>query len=224
MNHTILIVDDEPLARKVLREFVNKSDQEVKLLEAEDAILAQKMIVDHEPDIIFLDINMPFMTGIDLAHTITDKPLIIFTTAYAEHAVKAFELEAFDYLVKPISFPRFQKSYNRAIEHLTSKVTTESSCILVKEGRRIYKVPHADIRHLQAYGDYVKIFSINKTYLMKTKLSALLSDLPDRFIRCHRSYVVNVDTINYIEGNHLVIKDEKIPISESYRSDLMKRL
>ena len=224
MSYTILIVDDEPLARKVLQEFVAKMDQEVILLEAEDALKAQKIIADQEVDLLFLDINMPLMTGIELVNAISNKPLVIFTTAYAEHAVTAFELEAFDYLVKPISFSRFQKSFIRAIEQLATKVASESSWIMVKEGRRIYKVPHHEIKYLQAYGDYVKIFSINKTYLMKTKLSALLSELPDSFTRCHRSYVVNMDSINYIEGNHVVINDEKIPISESYRQDLMSRL
>jgi len=224
MSYTILIVDDEPLARKVLREFVAKMDQEVILLQAEDALKAQKIIADREVDLLFLDINMPLMSGIELVNAISAQPLIIFTTAYAEHAVTAFELEAFDYLVKPISFSRFQKSFNRALEQLVTKIATESSWIMIKEGRRIYKVPHSEIRYLQAYGDYVKIFSTNKTYLMKTKLSALLSELPDRFIRCHRSYIVNVDTINYIEGNHVVINDEKIPISESYRQELLSRL
>ena len=224
MSYTILIVDDEPLARKVLQEFVAKMDQEVVLIEAEDSLKAQKIIADQVVDLLFLDINMPLMTGIELVNAISNKPLVIFTTAYAEHAVTAFELEAFDYLVKPISFSRFQKSFTRAIEQLATKVSSESSWIMVKEGRRIYKVPHHEIKYLQAYGDYVKIFSISKTYLMKTKLSALLSELPDPFTRCHRSYVVNMDSINYIEGNHLVINDEKIPISESYRQELMKRL
>ena len=113
---------------------------------------------------------------------------------------------------------------DRAIEQLATKVASESSWIMVKEGRRIYKVPHHEIKYLQAYGDYVKIFSLNKTYLMKTKLSALLSELPDPFTQCHRSYVVNMDCINYIEGNHVVINDEKIPISESYRQELLSRL
>ena len=120
MSYTILIVDDEPLARKVLQEFVVKMDQEVVLLEAEDALKAQKILTDQEVDLLFLDINMPLMTGIELVNAISTKPLVIFTTAYAEHAVTAFELEAFDYLVKPISFSRFQKSFNRAIEQLTT--------------------------------------------------------------------------------------------------------
>ena len=111
MSLTILIVDDEPLARKVLQEFVTKMDHEVILLEAEDALKAQKIIADQEVDLLFLDINMPLMTGIELVNAISNKPLVIFTTAYAEHAVTAFELEAFDYLVKPISFSRFQKSF-----------------------------------------------------------------------------------------------------------------
>lgn len=225
MSNSILIVDDEPLARKVIREFVDKMDNSTEIIEAQDSIEAQKIISERHLDIIFLDINMPLMSGIELAESneLRD-PLIIFTTAYVEHAVKAFELEAFDYLVKPISFSRFQKSFNRAIEHLASNVSSESSWMMVKEGKRIYKVPHAEIRHLQAYGDYVKIFSSSKTYLMKTKLSALLSDLPDTFIRCHRSYVVNAEHIKYIEGNHVEIVDEKVPISESYRHELMSRL
>ena len=144
MSYTILIVDDEPLARKVIHEFIDKMEEEVSVLEAEDAISAQKILVDREADILFLDINMPLMTGLELAASKISDALIIFTTAYGEHAVDAFELAAFDYLVKPISFSRFQKSFFRAIAHLKSDQPDGNSWMMVKEGKQVYKVPYKD--------------------------------------------------------------------------------
>lgn len=224
MSYTILIVDDEPLARKVIHEFIEKMDEDITIIEAGDAIAAQKILADSKVDILFLDINMPLMTGLELAATDVGDALTIFTTAYADHALEAFELAAFDYLVKPISFSRFQKSYSRVIEHLKNDQPAENSWMMVKEGKRMYKVPYSEIYYLQAYGDYVKIFAEQKTYLMKTKLTLLDQQLPTMFVRSHRSYIVSLERISYLEGNHVVINDEKIPISEGYRDQLLERL
>jgi len=167
---------------------------------------------------------MPMMTGLELANSISTDALIIFSTAYAEHAVSAFELAAFDYLVKPISFSRFQKSFNRALQVLESAITSEASWMMIKEGKRMYKVPYAEVLYLQAYGDYVKIFTKVKTYLMKARLTNLGESLTTNFVRSHRSYIVSIDKITYLEGNHVVIHEEKIPISEGYREALIQRL
>jgi len=224
MRYTMLIVDDEPLARKVILEFINNMENDAIILEAGDAVTAQKILAESKVDILFLDINMPLMTGLEFAASKAGDALTIFTTAYAEHAVEAFELAAFDYLVKPISYSRFQKSYSRALEHLNSDQPTENSWMMIKEGKRIYKVPYSEIYYLKAYGDYVKIFTQQKTYLMKSRLTKLDQQLPENFVRSHRSYIVNIEGISYLEGNHVVIDDKKIPISEGYRGQLLERL
>jgi len=224
MSYNCLIVDDEPLARKVIREYLEKIDSSIKITESADPVDAQKMISENNYNIIYLDINMPMMTGLELANSISTDALIIFSTAYAEHAVSAFELAAFDYLVKPISFSRFQKSFNRALQVLESAITSEASWMMIKEGKRMYKVPYAEVLYLQAYGDYVKIFTKVKTYLMKARLTNLGESLTTNFVRSHRSYIVSIDKITYLEGNHVVIHEEKIPISEGYREALIQRL
>lgn len=224
MSRNILIVDDEPLARQVILEYIQKIDEDVSISEVDDAITAQKILTDLEIDIMYLDINMPMLTGLELAATDIGDTLTIFTTAYAEHAIEAFELAAFDYLLKPISFSRFQKSYHRATEHLKSDQSADNSWMMIKEGKRIYKVPYKEIFYLQAYGDYVKIFTVEKTYLMKTKLTTMDNVLPDSFVRSHRSYIISLEWISYLEGNHAVVNGEKIPISEGYKNELMRSL
>lgn len=224
MSYTCLVVDDEPLASKVISEYLMKLDGENKIIEAADALGAQKILNSESIDILYLDINMPLMTGLELRESIDQDILTIFTTAYAEHAIEAFELAAFDYLLKPISFSRFQKSYIRATDSIKSESNVESAWHLIKEGRRLYKVPYAEIDYLQAYGDYVKIHTESKVYMMKARLSALSEAFPKSYEQIHRSYVVRLESISYIEGNHVVIDKEKIPISDGFKSNLLDRL
>ena len=224
MSYNCLIVDDEPLASKIINEYLFKLDPENKIATVNDALEAQKILQTQPVDILYLDINMPLMTGLELRQSIDQAILTIFTTAYAEHAIEAFELAAFDYLLKPISFSRFQKSYNRAVQSIQIGTDVESAWHLIKEGRRLYKVPYAEIHYLQAYGDYVKIHTDTKVYLMKTRLSALSEVFPKSFEKTHRSYVVNLESISYLEGNHVVIGKEQIPISDGFKSKLLDRL
>ncbi len=224
MSYTCLVVDDEPLASKIISEYLLKLDGEIKVIEAGDALEAQKILKSEAIDILYLDINMPLMTGLELRESIDQDILTIFTTAYAEHAIEAFELAAFDYLLKPISFSRFQKSFIRATESIKSESHVESAWHLIKEGRRLYKVPYDEIHYLQAYGDYVKIHADSKVYLMKTRLSALAEAFPKSYQKIHRSYVVRLESISYLEGNHVVIGKDKIPISDGFKSNLLDRL
>ncbi len=224
MSYNCLIVDDEPLAIKVIREYLIKLDSDNKIIEAGEALEAQKILKAEPIDILYLDINMPLMSGLELRSSIDQNVLTIFTTAYAEHAIKAFELAAFDYLLKPISFSRFQKSYTRAIQSITSGREEESKWHLIKEGKRMYKVPYAEIDYLQAYGDYVKVHTASKVFVMKTKFTSLADSFPSSHVRVHRSYMVRLESISYLEGNHVVISADKVPISEGFKSDLMNKL
>lgn len=224
MIESILIVDDEPLARKLIKDYLEKMEYSGTIKEASDAIVAQKILSTEDIDLLFLDINMPLMSGIELAKEGLSDVMIIFTTAHADFAVEAFEVAAFDYLVKPISFSRFQKSFQRAEESFTKPNVTDADWMLVKEGKRIYKVPYGDIFYMQAYGDYVKIYTDKKTYVMKARLTNVEKDVPSQFVRCHRSYVLNVKNIAFLEGNYIETMGEKIPISDSYRESVMNKL
>ena len=160
-----------------------------------------------------------------MARAIKDGPDIIFTTAHSQYAVEGFELEAIDYLVKPISFDRFFQAIQRAIKkHQTNNPGSESSSIFIRADRKDHQVPFESISYLEAYGDYVKIHCTDKMLLTKTRLSVLEEQLPDQlFIRLHRSHIVAIKAIHYIEGNHVKVGEKIIPVSAKYRKNLNDR-
>ena len=176
---------------------------------------------------IFLDIAMPKVSGMQLMRTLKDAPLVVFTTAYSEYAVEAFEVNAFDYLVKPITFERFIGSVQRVRTFLQKKSEDrqdESGYLNIREGRRVYHICTDDIMYLQAYGDYVRIFCRDQTLMPKEKLSVLKIQLPNNFIQVHRSYIVNRGEIRFLEENILQVASFKIPVSASYKSHLINFL
>lgn len=221
-----LIVDDEPIARQILTEYLAELS-DVKIVEQlKNAIEVTDFLENNRVDILFLDINMPRLSGVQLLKNLKNPPLVIFTTAYSEYAVEAFELEAFDYLVKPIAFDRFLKAMNNAKKRLKEqKGSTEvPKLFTIKENKRIYKVNFEEIYLLQAYGDYVRIYTSEKKYVTKGKLSLVKSSLPDNFLQVHRSYIINLNHLKYVEGNMVQIATESVPVSLSFREALMKRL
>jgi len=222
-----LIVDDEPLARKILVEYFEfLSDIEI-VGELGSAIEAAEFLQKEKVDILLLDINMPRLTGIQLLKNLKEPPLVIFTTAYSEYAVEAFDLEAFDYLVKPISFDRFMKSIDKAKKRLVEKNGANDNLpkqLSIKEGKRLYKINLDDIYLLQAYGDYVRIYTDEKKYTPKDRLMNIKASLPDNFVQVHRSYIINLSFLKYLEGNHVMVKEEQVPVSNSYKEDLLKYL
>lgn len=227
MNVNCLIVDDEPLARKILTEYLDTIPDFVAVASCQDAIEAQTILTGTDIEVIFLDIAMPKLSGMQFLKSLRYPPLVVFTTAYAEYAVEAFEVNAFDYLVKPISFERFLASTQKIRAYLQEKALTPNSgenFINIKEGRRIYHLNTDEIIYLQAYGDYVRIFTRGQTLMPKEKLMNLKKQLPDSFIQVHRSYIVNRSEIKYLEGNMVQVASNKIPVSDSYRSQLSELL
>ncbi len=225
MPYTCIIVDDEPLARQVLSDLIGDIDQIEVIGACADALAAADLIRMSSPDILFLDINMPKLNGLELKRSLQNHNITIFTTAYPDYAVEAFEVEAFDYIVKPISFDRLFKSCQRAISFLESKDDRESNHIIgIKENKRLYRIETNQISHIQAYGDYIRIYTPDKTYISKDRLTNIESSLPSDFIKVHRSYIVNTQHIDYIEGNFVMITKHQIPISATGKTILMDRL
>lgn len=226
MPYKCLIVDDEPIARKILAEYLEEISDIELVGQLKNAIEATDFLANNVIDLLFLDINMPKLSGIQLLKNIKNPPLVIFTTAYSEYAVTAFELEAFDYLVKPIAFDRFLKSVNNAKKRLREQnVSLETPKLFtIKENKRIYKVNFSDVFLLQAYGDYVRIYTQEKKYLTKGKLIQIKTTLPDQFLQIHRSYIINLDHLKYLEGNMVQVASENIPVSLSFREALLRRL
>ncbi len=221
MKINCIIVDDEPLARKLLKEYIESVSELYLVQECADALEAMAAIEKQKVDLIFLDINMPKLTGLQLKKHLDVSIPTIFTTAYSEYAVEAFEVEAFDYLIKPISFERFLSSINRVKKHINKGGPKELLTLTIKENKRLYKIDLSDVLYLQAYGDYVRVYAQDKTYLTKEKLSVIEGKLSNQFIRIHRSYIINVSHLDYIEGNHAMINNTQLPISASYKNKLI---
>lgn len=227
----VLIIDDEPLARSVVKEYCAECGLEV-IGECSNGLEAIKMIQTLQPDLLFLDVQMPKITGFEMLEILENHPPVIFTTAFDEYAVKAFETNAVDYLLKPFSLERFraalekQKQQQPVTAHtlLESAVTnpTFPTRIVVKDGSQIKIIPVQKIEYLQAADDYVKIFTADGSYLKKSTLGFYETQLvPHGFVRVHRSYLVNTQLISRIEpyqkDGYLVIlaNGKGLPVSRS---------
>jgi two-component system LytT family response regulator len=217
-----IALDDEPLALEVVRSHASKVPFLNLKAEFTDAFKAMEYIQKENIDLIFLDIKMPDMSGIDFMNSLNKKPMVIFTTAYSEHAVTSFELDAIDYLLKPFSLSRFVKGCNKAYELFQLRNKSGSSdFIFLKTGYEQEKVNFDDILYLEAAGNYVNFVLKNKSLLSRMTFAELEVILPkNKFIRVHRSYMAAVAAINRIERHQIHINDIQIPVSESYMANL----
>jgi len=218
-----LIVDDEPLARKLLKGYIEALEDLVLAGECKNAIELKNFLEHQNADIIFLDINMPKLTGLEFVKSFRPEAKLVFTTAYPQYALDAFEVNASDYLVKPIALDRFLKCIANIKSDMNNTINEQASHIVIKENKRLYKLIADDICYVQAYGDYIKVITEAKTYVTKEKLSEFFKQLPSEFVQSHRSYVVNVRRVRYMEGNHVVVCDHTIPISAGYRTDFLDK-
>lgn len=223
-----IAVDDEPLSLKIIEKYVADLPQLDLLATCSNAFEAMDALRRLQVDLMFLDINMPKLSGISLLKSLDKQPLVIFTTAYPEFAVEGFELEAVDYLLKPFSQERFIKAVNRAADRLATPGTPMvegPNFLMAKVDKKLFKIDFQDIIYLEAYGDYVKIFLKDKMLLTKERLSAVEQQLPPKlFFRIHRSYVIALSAIEFIEGNLVKIGKERLPISENLKEGLMEKL
>jgi|APTNR8051073442_1049403.scaffolds.fasta_scaffold00266_15 DNA-binding LytR/AlgR family response regulator len=223
-----IAVDDEPLSLKIIEKYVADLPQLELLSTCSDAFEAMDALRRLRVDLMFLDINMPKLSGISLLKSLDKQPLVIFTTAYPEFAVEGFELEAVDYLLKPFSQERFIKAVNRAADRLATPGAPEAegpNFLMAKVEKKLFKVDFQDVIYFEAYGDYVKIFLKDKMLLTKERLSAVEQQLPPKqFFRIHRSYVIALAAIEFIEGNLVKIGKERLPISENLKEGLLEKL
>ncbi|ATL47569.1 DNA-binding response regulator [Chitinophaga caeni] len=219
-----IAVDDEPLALEIIDDFVKRVPFIVLEQKFENAARALQYLQDHPVDLIFLDIKMPDITGIDFLHSLKNPPAVIFTTAFQEYAFKGFELDVVDYLLKPIPFERFLKAVSKVQEYLQVKegksgeTEVVSDYIFVKTEYKIIKIDLEDILYVEALKDYVKIYTPQQKILTLRSLKSLEMKLPkDKFIRVHRSFLVSLNKISAVEKNTILIANQSIPISEGYR-------
>ncbi len=234
----VIIVDDEPLALDVLETYIDKIPDLNLITKCSNALEANAALKEHDIDLMFLDIQMPQLTGVDFLRTLAKPPKVIFTTAYANYAVEGFELNAVDYLLKPISLDRFMKAVNKAQEQISlekngegaAKVGTTSQngedFIFVKADKKLIKVNYDDIVYIEGLKDYVIIrLNTNRIITLQT-MKSLESKLPvSIFKRIHRSYIVNIKKIQAVQGNMVEVIEKNvpkhIPIGKNYREELL---
>ena len=231
MKIKALIVDDEPLAQNVIQQYAKKIPDLFIAGTCNDAICANKLLAQTSIDLIFLDINMPKLSGISFLKNLDNPPLVIFTTAYSEYALEGFELNAVDYLKKPFSFERFCKAYFRAEELLLLKhsksvpdnANLQTDFLFIKSDKKTIKVQLSDMYYIEGLGDYIKIHLGDKkivTNLSMKKISELLPE--NQFYRIHKSYIISMHKIESVEGNMVKINNIKLPVGNSYRQDFMQ--
>ncbi|MCK9561431.1 MAG: LytTR family DNA-binding domain-containing protein [Bacteroidales bacterium] len=222
-----VIIDDEHLARDIIRRYIENIPYLNLIAECSNAYEAFAVLETHHVDLLFLDIQMPDISGIKLLESVENYPYIIFTTAYAEYAVEGFEKNAVDYLLKPIAPERFLKAVSKAKElyNLKTKKTqeTERDYMFVKVEYQTVKIKFVDILYIEGLKDYVKIFTKNGMILTLLNIKAILAKLPkSNFVRVHKSYIVSVSAIEKIERNRIIFGNTRIPIGDSYKDDFLK--
>jgi DNA-binding LytR/AlgR family response regulator len=224
-----IAIDDEPLALDIITEFCAGINYIHLIGTFTDTSAAAKVLNSIDIDLIFLDIHMPKTNGIDFLRSLYSPPLVIFTTAYKEHAFQGFEYDAVDYLVKPFGSDRFNRAVNKAYQLMILKkhqglVTGEnhpavSDFIMVKVEYSTIRINIEDILYIEGLKDYVKIFTAGKVILTKTTMKNIADKLPaEKFLRVHKSFIVAVDKIEIIENNRIIIGKERIPVGESYKT------
>ncbi|WP_299619097.1 LytTR family DNA-binding domain-containing protein [uncultured Tenacibaculum sp.] len=218
-----LIVDDEPIARQGIKEYCDQIPVLNVIALCKNAIIANEHLQSHEIDLVFLDINMPLITGLEWLKTLQKSPLVVITSAYSEHALESFDFDVIDYLVKPIPFDRFLKAVNKAERLLNSKDTVEN--LFIKTSNSIKKITVEDILFLESMQNYVKIITKEEVIVSHSTLKQMLEQLPeDLFIQTHKSYVVSKNKVNEIVGNQILIYQYKIPISVRLKKEVVTKL
>jgi DNA-binding LytR/AlgR family response regulator len=222
-----IVTDDEPFARKGLQGYIEQIDFLELTGVCENALELNSLLKKAPADLLFLDIEMPYVTGIDFLKNITDAPKVIFTTAYEKYALQGFELEVLDYLLKPISFERFLRAANKAFDYFSGQQTPAvgEDYIFVKADSRLEKIHFADILFVEALENYVAIYTREKKVITHLTLKMIQEKLPQgSFIQPHKSYVVAIGKINSIEGNILHVLHHQVPISKYQKEEIMEKI
>jgi DNA-binding LytR/AlgR family response regulator len=218
-----IVADDEQLARKLMESYVAKVPFLELVASCKNGLEVNEVLQNEEIDLLITDIQMPELMGTDLVKTLTNPPLVIFTTAYKDYAIEGFELNAIDYLLKPFAFERFLTAANKAKEHYDSHqdhkdVSLKKDYMTIKADHKLYKVQYTDIKYIEGQREYVSFHTPTGRITALMSLKKLEESLPSEiFIRCHKSYIINKQMVTTLEGNSLVIQEKSIPIGQSYK-------
>jgi len=235
MSKTIqcIIVDDEPMAREILENHLHKIDSVNVIASCKNAVEAFNKLNSNKIDLIFLDINMPEISGLSFVKTINKNIKVIFTTAYREYAVDGFNLQAVDYLLKPISFERLLQAVNKYLGENPQEnpkktlgiIPEKSEFIFVRSDRKMIKINFLEINYIESFSDYIKIHLDKKNIVTRETITNIEAKLPKNdFIRIHRSFIVSISKIESFTNEFIEVKKKAIPISRSYKKDVLARL
>ncbi len=229
-----LIIDDEPLGIKLIKAHLDKLESFEVVGECKSALKAVEYLRTEKIDLIFLDINMPEISGIDFLKTLSDPPYVIITTAYREYAIEGYDLDVVDFLLKPISFERFLKAINRycnrsrKVEVRSTDIHTsnqEMKFIYIQDGKNIFKILYDDVLYFEGYGEYVKVITAGKNYMVRDSLTEFEHKFStDYFIRIHKSYIINTQKITGFNSIQVILKNTQLPIGRMYREKVMSIL
>ena len=225
---TCIAIDDEPKALEVIERYCQKISLASLKATFREPLKAIEFLSREKVDLIFLDINMPDISGMQLLQTLSPRPLIIFTTAYSQYAGESYELNALDYLLKPVTFERFLMAINKAAAALSSRNTAgmdEDAAVFIKSGPQTHRVKVSEILYLEKNGNYITVHLKDENILIRENMGDIFDLVPVAdFIRVHKSYVVGIRHISMIEVHQLIVNGEKIPIGSTYRDSLRDRL
>lgn len=221
---TCLIVEDEPASQELLKRYVSDFPGLDLKGVCNNAFEAGEMLLQQSIDLIFLDINMPRLSGLEFYRSLSDPPSVIFTTAYPEFAVNGFEVNAVDYLVKPFPFDRFVKAVNRFADASRGRSETSGYLMLMAD-KKMHKIDFDNLLYMEGMGDYVKVNTTTKTHIVHITLQKLQDQLPTAtFLRIHKSFIISLARLEYIEGNMAIINKQQIPIGQTYRAEFLSLL
>ncbi len=236
MTIKCLVIDDERLAREYIKNYISKVPELELMGDFNSPLKARELIKEGQIDLLFLDIQMPDITGIDFIKSLTQTPEVILTTAYQEHALEGFNLNVTDYLLKPFSFDRFYQAVNKVIDKIGNKKTAENAdlpqetqtnfkdnYLTIRADRKFYKINFNDIDYIEGQKAYVTFHTKDKRITALASLKELEEALPkEKFIRVHKSYIVAIKEINALEGNTIEVAENKIPVGNTYKNEVMK--
>ncbi|MBA4409743.1 MAG: LytTR family DNA-binding domain-containing protein [Bacteroidota bacterium] len=221
-----IIIEDEPAAQSILEHYIELCLGLTRAGTFRDVFLAQAFLDNNVINLMFLDINLPEMSGVSFLRSLVRPPLVIFTTAYPQYAVDGFDLEAVDFLLKPFSFERFCKAVNKAREKFNVRAQPVlPNKLSVKSGKRIYQISPEDILFIETCGDYVTVYCSDKKLMVHGTLKSWEEKLKgSNFLKVHRTIMINLSKIDHLEGNMLRIGDHKLPVSEQFKEQLLKQM
>ncbi len=230
MGISALIIDDEPLARNIIKEYSRNIPALNIMGECADAVEASQYLQQNHIDLIFLDINMPKISGIDFLRNLVHPPMVILTTAYSEYALEGYELNIIDYLKKPFSFERFFKAYLKAENYSQIRknyqtdveTNNQKQFIFLKSDKKNIKINISEICFIEGLGDYIKVYTSAQKFISNLSMKKIIDCLPhEKFLRIHKSYIVAIDKIESLEGNLVKINNSKLPVGNNYKNDLL---